>query len=46
MSAVEWLLWFTVAWAVFLAYAASNAPALCARLAHLHAERLHHGGTR
>lgn len=45
MSAVEWLLWFTVAWAVFLAYAASNVPALCARLAHILAERLF-GGTR
>ncbi|MFI1371289.1 hypothetical protein ACH4UY_04665 [Streptomyces longwoodensis] len=39
MSAVEWVLWFGVAWATFLAYCATDAPALCARAAHRLANR-------
>lgn len=40
MSAVEWLLWFAICWAVFLAYAAVDAPSLLSRLA----DRIRHGG--
>jgi hypothetical protein len=32
MSAVEWLLYGGLVWALFLAYAAVDAPALLARL--------------
>lgn len=46
MTAVEWLLWFAICWAVFLAYAATDVPSLCARVAHLLADRIRHGGTR
>lgn len=46
MSAVEWLLWAATVWAVFLAYAAVDAPTLCGRAAHRLADRIRHGGTR
>lgn len=40
MNADEWCLWFAICWAVFLAYAAVDAPSLFARLA----DRIRHGG--
>lgn len=46
MTGVEWLLWFAIAWAVFLAYCATDAPALTARAAHFLADHLRHGSTR
>lgn len=46
MSAVEWLLWLTAVCLVFVAFCAIDAPTLCARAAHLLADRLRHGGAR
>lgn len=46
MTALEWLLWAAVVWAVFLAYAAVDFPTLVARAAHLLADRIRHGGAR
>lgn len=39
MTTVQWLLWLAIACAVFLAYCATDAPALCARAAHRLANR-------
>lgn len=46
MTALEWLLWAATVWSVFLAYAAVDIPALCARAGHLLADHIRHGGTR
>lgn len=40
------LLTFALAYAVWFAYCAIDAPTLCARVAHLIANRIRHGGTR
>ncbi|CAL9314241.1 hypothetical protein [Streptomyces sp. SudanB91_2054] len=41
MTALEALMWFAIAWTVFLAYCASDVPSA---LSHLRNRR--HGGTR
>lgn len=46
MNALEWLLWFAVFCALFLAYCALDVPTLCARAAHLLAARIRSGGAR
>lgn len=40
MTALEWLLWAGIAWAIFLAYCATDAPTLLARTAHHLADRV------
>lgn len=46
MTAMEWLLAFALAYAVWFAYCAIDVPDLCARAAHLIADRIRHGGIR
>ena len=43
---MEWLLRFAVLYAVAFAYCAIDVPTLCARAAHLIADRIRHGGIR
>ncbi|MEX3101187.1 MULTISPECIES: hypothetical protein [unclassified Streptomyces] len=43
---MEWLLWFAVLYAVGFAYCVIDVPDLCARAAHLIADRIRHGGIR
>ncbi|WP_338683832.1 hypothetical protein QD712_25525 [Streptomyces acidiscabies] len=43
---MEWLLWGSICWTVWLAYCALDVPDLCARAAHLISDRIRHGGAR